>query len=189
MAKKRDIEKGTPSLKDTIEELRLYIQQAKENIENSKALTTQQKENLPSNPWCSYNYHNPQEKHFEEDFWKLYLEKRPKNNEKTVKVLLSVRKSAILSSFALHSGATTLMVNKLKYFQDIIMKKQQIELADGPIIEALGSGKIHLEFNKIILIFKTLSVSQRQVLTSLVLPPSLKIITPFLYCTNLILNS
>ncbi|MBW0483194.1 hypothetical protein O181_022909 [Austropuccinia psidii MF-1] len=57
------------------------------------------------------------------------------------------------SNFVLDSGATTSMVNNLNYFQSIEMKKQEIELADGSIIEALGHGAIRLEFTNIILTF------------------------------------
>ncbi|MBW0505990.1 hypothetical protein O181_045705 [Austropuccinia psidii MF-1] len=45
------------------------------------------------------------------------------------------------------------MVNNLSYFQSIKMKKQEIELADVSIIEALGHGTIWLEFTNIILTF------------------------------------
>ncbi|MBW0518821.1 hypothetical protein O181_058536 [Austropuccinia psidii MF-1] len=57
------------------------------------------------------------------------------------------------SNFVLDLGATTSMVNNLSYFQSIEMKKQEIELADGSIIEALGHGAIQLEFTNIILTF------------------------------------
>ncbi|MBW0519073.1 hypothetical protein O181_058788 [Austropuccinia psidii MF-1] len=152
--KKCEIEKRTPSLKDTIEELRSYIQRTKENIENSKALAAQLKENIPSNQRCSNNFHNPQAKHSEEDCWKLHPEKRPKNSENTVKALLAVNRSANLSSFVLNSGATTSMVNHLKYFQEITMQTETIELADVSVIEALGTGTISS------LCLKTPSISQ-----------------------------
>ncbi|MBW0503914.1 hypothetical protein O181_043629 [Austropuccinia psidii MF-1] len=154
MAKKCEIEKRTPSLKDTIEELRSYIQRTKENIKNSKVLAAQQKENLPSNQRCRNNYPNPQAKPSEEDCSKLHPEKRPKNSRKTVKALLAVNRSANFSSFVLDSGATTSMVNHLKYFQDITKQTKMIKLADGSVIKALGTGTICLELNKIILTFK-----------------------------------
>ncbi|MBW0581025.1 hypothetical protein O181_120740 [Austropuccinia psidii MF-1] len=152
--KRCKIQERTPSLKDTIEELRSYIQRTEENIKNSKALATQLKENIPSNQRCSNNFHNPQAKNSEEDCWKLHPEKRPKNSKKTVKALLAVNTSANLSSFILDSGATTLMVNHLKYFQDITMKTETIKLADGSVIEALGTRTIRLESKNIILTFK-----------------------------------
>ncbi|MBW0562241.1 hypothetical protein O181_101956 [Austropuccinia psidii MF-1] len=131
--------KPTPSLKDTIEELRSYIQRTKANIKNSKVLAAQQKENLPSNQRCSNNYHNPQAKHSEEYCSKLHPEKRPKNSKKTVKALLAVNRSANFSSFVLDSGATASMVNHLKYFQDITMQTKTIKLADGSVTKSPGN--------------------------------------------------
>ncbi|MBW0545433.1 hypothetical protein O181_085148 [Austropuccinia psidii MF-1] len=45
------------------------------------------------------------------------------------------------------------MVNNLEYFQSIEMKKQEIELADGSVIESLGHGTIQLKCKNIILTF------------------------------------
>ncbi|MBW0481284.1 hypothetical protein O181_020999 [Austropuccinia psidii MF-1] len=57
------------------------------------------------------------------------------------------------SNFVLDLGYTTSMVNNLSYFQSIKMKKQEIELADGSVIEALGDGTIWLELTNILLTF------------------------------------
>ncbi|MBW0482675.1 hypothetical protein O181_022390 [Austropuccinia psidii MF-1] len=123
-----------------------------ENVENFKALATQRRENLNSlpNTRCSNKYHNPLANHSEEDCWKLHPEKRPKN-DKPVKALLAAIDTSSKSNFVLDSGATTNMVNHLECFEDIYMRKQDIELADGSTIEALGTGTIRLEFKNIIL--------------------------------------
>ncbi|MBW0479363.1 hypothetical protein O181_019078 [Austropuccinia psidii MF-1] len=150
--KKCEISETTPSLKDTIEEIQSYIQRNEENIENAKALATQRRKNLNSlpNTRCSNIYHNPLANHSEEDCWKLHPEKRPKN-DKPVKALLAANDTSSKSNFVLDSGATTNMVNHLECFEDIDMSKQEIELADGSTIEALGTGTIRLEFKNIIL--------------------------------------
>ncbi|MBW0482382.1 hypothetical protein O181_022097 [Austropuccinia psidii MF-1] len=148
--KKCQISETTPLLKDTIEEIQSYIQRNEENVENAKALATQQRENLNSlpNTRCSNKYHKPLPNYSGEDCWKLHPEKRPKNN-KPVKALLAANDTSSKSNFVVDSGATTNMVNHLEYFEDIEMRKQEIELADGSTIEALGTGTIRLEFKNI----------------------------------------
>ncbi|MBW0499360.1 hypothetical protein O181_039075 [Austropuccinia psidii MF-1] len=114
-------------------------------IENAKALATQQRENLNSlpNTRCSKKYHNLLANHPEEDCWKLHPEKRPKN-DKPVKVLLAANDASSRLKFILDSGATSNMVNHLQCFEEIDMRKQEIELANGFTIKALGSGTIQL---------------------------------------------
>ncbi|MBW0541573.1 hypothetical protein O181_081288 [Austropuccinia psidii MF-1] len=134
--KKFEIEKVTPSLKDTIEELHAYIVRTEDDIEAEKVLTAQRNENKNKNKAisrCTNNHHNPSAQKLEEDCWKLHPEKQPKI-DKPVKALLASNNSAGNSSFFLDSGATTSMVNNLEYFQSIEMKKQEIELADGSVI-------------------------------------------------------
>ncbi|MBW0537041.1 hypothetical protein O181_076756 [Austropuccinia psidii MF-1] len=43
------------------------------------------------------------------------------------------------------------MVNHLEFFEEIEIRKKEIELADGTVIEALGTGTIRLEFKNVIL--------------------------------------
>ncbi|MBW0497553.1 hypothetical protein O181_037268 [Austropuccinia psidii MF-1] len=151
--KKCEIEKVTPSLKDTIEELHAYLVRTEEDDTTEKALAAQRNENQnKSKNRCSNNYHNPLAQHSEEDCWKLHPEKRPKF-DKPIKALLARKSPPTISSFVLDSGATTSMVNQLEFFQSIEMKEQEIELADGSIIKALGHGTIQLEFQNIILTF------------------------------------
>ncbi|MBW0519011.1 hypothetical protein O181_058726 [Austropuccinia psidii MF-1] len=134
--------KNTPSLKDTIEELHAYIIRTEDDAETEKALAPQQNENKnkPTSR-CSNNFHNPLAQHSEEDCWKLHPEKRPKS-DKPIKALMAQNESTRNTNFVLDSGATTSIVNNLNYFQSIEMKKQEIELADGSIIEVLGHGTI-----------------------------------------------
>ncbi|MBW0491244.1 hypothetical protein O181_030959 [Austropuccinia psidii MF-1] len=134
--KKCEIEKATPSLKDTIEELHAYIVQTEDDNETEKALTAQRNKNQNQNKAINRrtnNHYNPLAQHLEEDCWKLHPEKRPKI-DKPVKALLGSNNSPSNSSFVLDSGATTSMVNNLEYFQSIEMKKQEIKLADGMAI-------------------------------------------------------
>ncbi|MBW0537240.1 hypothetical protein O181_076955 [Austropuccinia psidii MF-1] len=150
--KKCEIEKVTPSLKDTIEELHAYIVQTEDDVETEKALMAKRIKNQNKNKAinrCTNNKHNPLAQHQEEDCWKLHPKKQPKN-DKPVKALLANSNPPSNCSFVLDSGATTSMVNKREYFQSIEMKKQEIELADGSIIETLGHGTIQLEFKNII---------------------------------------
>ncbi|MBW0494085.1 hypothetical protein O181_033800 [Austropuccinia psidii MF-1] len=87
--KKCEIEKVTPSLKDTIEELHAYIVRTEDDVETEKALTAQRNENqnkIKTINRCTNNHHNPLAHHSEEDCWKLHPEKRPKN-DKPVKAL------------------------------------------------------------------------------------------------------
>ncbi|MBW0479563.1 hypothetical protein O181_019278 [Austropuccinia psidii MF-1] len=140
--KKCEIEKDTPSSKNTIEELHAYIIQTEDEAETKKALSYQQNKNKnKTTTRCSSNSHNPLAQNFEEDCWKLHLEKCPKN-DKPIKALMARNDIISNSYFVLDLGTTTSMINSLSYFQYIDMKKQEIELADGSIIEALGHGII-----------------------------------------------
>ncbi|MBW0497512.1 hypothetical protein O181_037227 [Austropuccinia psidii MF-1] len=138
---------------NTIEELHAYIIWTEDDAETKKELSAQQNKNInKTTNRCSNNFHNPLAQHLEEDCWKLHPKKRPKNN-KPINTLMAQNDSISNSNFVLDLGATTSMVNNLSYFQSIEMKKQEIELADGSIIEALGHGTIQLEFTNIILTF------------------------------------
>ncbi|MBW0549951.1 hypothetical protein O181_089666 [Austropuccinia psidii MF-1] len=86
-------------------------------------------------------YHNPLDDHSEEDWWKLDPEKQTEN-DKPAKALLAVNDASSKLNFVLDSGATTNTVNNLKCFEDIDMRKQEIELTYRSTIEALGSGTI-----------------------------------------------
>ncbi|MBW0473198.1 hypothetical protein O181_012913 [Austropuccinia psidii MF-1] len=77
--KKCEIEKVTPLLKDTIEELHAYIVQTEDDIETEKALMAQRNKNKNKNKTinrCTNNHHNPLAQHLEEDCWKLHPEKQ-----------------------------------------------------------------------------------------------------------------
>ncbi|MBW0533970.1 hypothetical protein O181_073685 [Austropuccinia psidii MF-1] len=77
--KKCEIEKATPLLKDTIEELHAYIIQTEDNAATKKALSAQQNKNQNKNKTtnrCSNTFHNPLAQHSKEDCWKLHPEKR-----------------------------------------------------------------------------------------------------------------
>ncbi|MBW0541004.1 hypothetical protein O181_080719 [Austropuccinia psidii MF-1] len=153
--KRCEIEKVSPSLKDEIEELHAYIVQTEDDVETEKAFPAQRNKNKNKNKTinrCTNNHHNPLAQQAEEDCWKLQPEKWTKNN-KPVKSLLARNNSPGNSSFVLDSGTTTSMVNNLESFQSIEMKKQDIELADGSVIESLGNGTIQLQFKNIIFTF------------------------------------
>ncbi|MBW0491905.1 hypothetical protein O181_031620 [Austropuccinia psidii MF-1] len=156
--KKCEIEKVTPLLKDTIEELHAYLVRTEDDEATEKALAAQRNKNkskYKTRNRCSNAYHNPSAQHYEEECWKLHPEKRPKF-DKPVKALLAKKNPSAVSSFVLDSGATTSMVNQLEFFQSIEMKDQEIELADGSIIKALGCVTIQLEFQNIILTFSNM---------------------------------
>ncbi|MBW0505939.1 hypothetical protein O181_045654 [Austropuccinia psidii MF-1] len=73
--KKCEIEKVTPSLKDTIEELHSYIVQTEDDVETEKALMAQRNKNQNKNKTinrCTNNQNNPLAQHLEEDCWKLH---------------------------------------------------------------------------------------------------------------------
>ncbi|MBW0519958.1 hypothetical protein O181_059673 [Austropuccinia psidii MF-1] len=111
--KKFEIEKATPSLKDTIEELHAYIIQTEDDSETKKALSDQRKKNKnKTTTRCSNDSHNPLAQHSEEDCWKLHPEKRPKNN-KPIEALMAWKDTISNSDFVLDLGATTSMVNSL----------------------------------------------------------------------------
>ncbi|MBW0546372.1 hypothetical protein O181_086087 [Austropuccinia psidii MF-1] len=138
--KKCEIKKVTPSLKDTIEELHAYLVRTEEDDTTEKALAAERNENQNKSKTinrCSNNYHNPLAQHSEEDCWKFHPEKQPKF-DKAIKALLARKSPPTVSSFVLDSGATTSMVNQCELFQSIEMKEQEIELADGLVIKALG---------------------------------------------------
>ncbi|MBW0506829.1 hypothetical protein O181_046544 [Austropuccinia psidii MF-1] len=74
--KKCEIEKATPFLKDTIEELHAYIIQTEDDAETEKALSAQQNKNKnKTTTRCSNKFHNPLAQHSEEDCWKIHPEK------------------------------------------------------------------------------------------------------------------
>ncbi|MBW0524253.1 hypothetical protein O181_063968 [Austropuccinia psidii MF-1] len=107
LLKKFEIEKATPSLKDTIEELHAYIICTEDVAETKKALSAQQNENKNKTATrCSKNSHNPLAQHSEEDCWKLHPEKRPKN-DKPIKALMVWNDTISNSYFVLDLGATT----------------------------------------------------------------------------------
>ncbi|MBW0504359.1 hypothetical protein O181_044074 [Austropuccinia psidii MF-1] len=159
--KKCKIEKVTPLLKDTIEELHAYLFRTEDDEATEKSLAARRNRNQ-SKPKtinrCSNTYHNPSAQHPEEECWKLHPEKRPKF-DKPVKALLAEKNPLAVFSFVLDSGATASMVNQLEFFQSIEMKDQEIKLAGGSTIKALGCGTIQLKFQNIILTFsKTLYI-------------------------------
>ncbi|MBW0509570.1 hypothetical protein O181_049285 [Austropuccinia psidii MF-1] len=89
---------------------------------------------------CSKNFHNTLVQHSEEECWKIHPEKQPKN-DKPIKALMARDDSINNSNFLLDSGATTSMVNNLRYLQSIKMKKQEIELANGSIFFLTSKAK------------------------------------------------
>ncbi|MBW0478653.1 hypothetical protein O181_018368 [Austropuccinia psidii MF-1] len=127
-----------------------YLKFKSSHFVTSIAYSSRENSNPLSNTIFSKNYHNPLANHSEEDCWKLHPEKRPKN-DKPVKALLAKNDTSSKLPFVLDSGASTNMVNHLKLFEDIDMRKQEIELADGSIIEALGTGTNRLECKNVIL--------------------------------------
>ncbi|MBW0472742.1 hypothetical protein O181_012457 [Austropuccinia psidii MF-1] len=136
-------------------ELRAYIVRTEDDEATEKALSVQRNKNQNKCKTInrgSNTYHNPLAQHSEEECWKLHPEKRPKF-DKPVKALLAKKIPSAVLSFVLDSGATTSMVNQLEFFQSIEMKDQEIKLADGSIIKALGCGTIQFKFQTIILTF------------------------------------
>ncbi|MBW0517418.1 hypothetical protein O181_057133 [Austropuccinia psidii MF-1] len=76
--KKCKIEKVTPLLKNTIEELHAYLVRTKDDEATEKALAAQRNKNQNKSKTtdrCSNTYHNPSAQHSEEECWKLHPEK------------------------------------------------------------------------------------------------------------------
>ncbi|MBW0461117.1 hypothetical protein O181_000832 [Austropuccinia psidii MF-1] len=140
------IEKRTPSLDETIEEVRSAIQRNKENQEK-QAYMTKKKERSnseshqnPSYPTCKPGYHNPLTKNSEEECRNLNLSKP------TTALLCGINQQD-RNSIILDSGASNSMFNNKRHFISFIPKEEEVILADGSSIKSLGSGTIRIELS------------------------------------------
>ncbi|MBW0514724.1 hypothetical protein O181_054439 [Austropuccinia psidii MF-1] len=140
------IEKRTPSLDETIEEVRSAIQRNKENQEK-RAFMTKKKEKSdskphqkPNYPTCRRGYHNPLTKHFEAECQNLKLGKP------TTALLCGINQQD-RDSIIIDSGASNSMFNDEKHFISFIPKEEEVSLTNGSSIKYLGSGTICIELS------------------------------------------
>ncbi|MBW0507647.1 hypothetical protein O181_047362 [Austropuccinia psidii MF-1] len=148
------VKKKTPSLDETWEVIRKFLQQqeGKNNEQTNQALgasrdktkKNQQFSKKEENeyPRCFPGQHNPLTKHNESDCNFLKLNK---NKNKPIKSL-SVSSTRIPSKqIILDSGATTSIFNNPALFINLTKKHQNIELANGSTILATGFGNFQVE--------------------------------------------
>ncbi|PLW15453.1 hypothetical protein PCANC_22964 [Puccinia coronata f. sp. avenae] len=118
--KKCEIEKATPSLKQTIEELRLYIQQNKSSQEaaTSRALAaSRQPFPNPDGPKCLNGEHNPLTRHKDINSGELIF----------------------------NSGASSPMFNSPQFFTELQEHNTQVFQADGSSLQVTGIGTVRLD--------------------------------------------
>jgi chaperonin cofactor prefoldin len=152
--KKCNIKKATPSLKQTIEELQLYIQRNKSSQEAATAcaLASLLRRPFPNpdGPKCLNGEHNPLTRHKESECNQLKYKNRTPNPEKIEKVLLSTF-SINSGEIILDSGASSPMFNSKHYFTEITNQKDVVYQADGSALQVTGIGTVKLDLPFMIL--------------------------------------
>jgi hypothetical protein len=141
------IEKATPSLKQTIEELRLYIQQNKSSQEaaTSCALAaSRQPFSNPDGPKCLNGKHNPLTRHKESECNQLKYKYKTQSTEKIEKVLLSAF-SINSGELIFNSGASSPMFNSPHFFTELQEHNDQVFQADGSSLQVTGIGTVRLD--------------------------------------------
>ncbi|MBW0523599.1 hypothetical protein O181_063314 [Austropuccinia psidii MF-1] len=145
------VEKKSPSLDDTWEVIRKFLQRCENNHKHSsQALLATKNNNINSNQnkkrqdgdylKCSPGWHNPLTRHNESDCNFLKGDKNGLSSKKPIRSLVASTGKNGSKSIILDSGATTSMFNNPKIFTNVTQLTQQIELADGSTIQASGTG-------------------------------------------------
>jgi hypothetical protein len=152
--KKCEIEKATPSLKQTIKELRLYIQQNKLSQESatSRALAASSRRPFsnPDGPKCLNGKHNPLTRHKELECNQLKYKNKTHPREKIKKVLLSTF-SINLGEIILDSGASSPMFNSKHFFTKLSKHNDIVYQANGSELKVTGIGTVKLDLPYMVL--------------------------------------
>ncbi|MBW0510060.1 hypothetical protein O181_049775 [Austropuccinia psidii MF-1] len=141
------VENKSPTLDDTWEVIRKFLQCCQNNNKHSNQVLLASKNNNTNNnqnkkgqdgnyPKCSPGWHNPLTKHKESDCNFLKVDKNGLSSKKPIRSLVASTGKHGSKSIILDSGATTSMFNDPKVFTNITQLTQQIELAKGSTIQA-----------------------------------------------------
>ncbi|MBW0553849.1 hypothetical protein O181_093564, partial [Austropuccinia psidii MF-1] len=154
---KCEVEKKSPSLDDTWEVIRKFLQRNENGTDQTNqalaALKNQKQENNNLRnqnkrrqdgdyPKCAPGWHNPLTKHDESECNFL---KDKNRNSKPVKSLVVSTSKTTTNQIILDSGATTSMFNNSDLFTNFTPNTQTIELADGSTIHSAGTGTVKIE--------------------------------------------
>lgn len=145
LIKKCEIEKKTPSLKDTLKEFRSYIQKNTETLEHARALAIKQNSPRTNSPCCLNGFHKPLTKHSKSACNQLQW----KNNARIVKIMVSAFTTSI-SEIVLDSGASASIFKSPSYFTTpsylttLSPTNKNVYLANGKQIKATGKGTVFL---------------------------------------------
>ncbi|MBW0546896.1 hypothetical protein O181_086611 [Austropuccinia psidii MF-1] len=151
---KCEVEKKTPSLDETWEVIRKFLQQQEGNSNKQPNQVLSSSRNKPDKnqqypkkeendyPRCLPGWHNPLTKHNKGDCNFL---KPNKNRNKPIKSLAVSPTRMPSNQIILDSGATTSMFNNPALFINPTEKHQKVELADGSTILATGFGNVQVE--------------------------------------------
>ncbi|MBW0515701.1 hypothetical protein O181_055416 [Austropuccinia psidii MF-1] len=145
---KCEVEKKTPSLDETWEVIRKFLQRQEGNRNEQPNQALVASRNKPNKnqqypkeendyPRCSPGWHNPLTKHNESDCNFL---KPDKKRNKPIKSLAVSSNQIILDS-----GATTSMFNNPALFINLTKKHHKVELADGSTILTTGFGNVQVK--------------------------------------------
>ncbi|MBW0563578.1 hypothetical protein O181_103293 [Austropuccinia psidii MF-1] len=154
------VEKTSPSLDDTWEVLRKFLQQDENNHNpnnqaliaskansNSKQHHQQKRKPEGDYPKCAPGWHNPLTRHEKSECNFLKRDKNKKRGQKPMKSLMTSTNKPDYNSIILDSGATTSMFTNPKLFTKIAKLTQTIELADGSTILASGTGTVRIKLS------------------------------------------
>ncbi|MBW0473457.1 hypothetical protein O181_013172 [Austropuccinia psidii MF-1] len=154
------VEKTSPSLDDTWEVMRKFLQQDENNHNpnnqaliasktNSNTKQHHQQKRKPEGdyPKCAPGWHNPLTRHDKSKCNFLKRGKNKKRSQKPIKSLIASTNKPNYNSIILDSGATTSMFNNAKIFTKISKLTQTIKLADRSTILAFGTGTVQIELS------------------------------------------
>ncbi|MBW0530696.1 hypothetical protein O181_070411 [Austropuccinia psidii MF-1] len=153
---KCQVENKSPSLDDTWEVIRKFLQRCENNNEHSsQAVLAFKNNNINNNqnkkrqdgdyPKCSPGWHNPLTKRNERNCNFLKGDKTGLSSKNPIQSLVASTGKHGSKSLILDSGATTSMFNAPKIFTNITQLSQQIEKADGSHIQASGTGTVQIK--------------------------------------------
>ncbi|MBW0504908.1 hypothetical protein O181_044623 [Austropuccinia psidii MF-1] len=156
---KCEVKKKSPSLDDTWEVIRKFLQRYESRTgQTNQALAASKNQRQGNNnlwnqnkrrqdgdyPKCTPGWHNPLTKH---DKSECNFLKDKNKNPKPVKSLVVSTSRTPTNQIILDSGATTSMFNNSSLFTNFTPNTQTIELADGSTIHLAGTGTVKIELN------------------------------------------
>ncbi|MBW0527426.1 hypothetical protein O181_067141 [Austropuccinia psidii MF-1] len=154
------VEKTYPSLDDTWEVMRNFLQRDENNHNpnnqaliasktnsNTKQYHQQKRKPKGDYPKCAPGWHNPLTRHDKSEFNFLKRDKNKKRSQKPIKSLIASTNKPNYNSIILDLGATTSMFNNPKIFTKISKLTQTIELADGSTILASRTGTVRIKLS------------------------------------------